>query len=449
MFKKLNKDILKETVLVAAPAMVESFFSAVVTFIDSKMVSSLGTAAVASVALTSQPILLRLTPFTAVNIATAALVARRKGEQKQAEANRILVTSMLITLVLSVVITIGFTFGASGIIRLMGSNEDTHELATSYFRILCLGTVLTAFQNCINAAHRGTGFTKISMQTHLTSSLVNVCFNYLLINGNLGFPKLGIKGAAIATMIGMFVACVMSVLSLFRKTPYLRLGIIIKEKIRPKWFVVKQIVSIAWSVFIEQILIRVGFLINSRMAAGLGTNALAAHRVAGNFATLSYSFGDGLMAAAVALVGRSLGENDPEKAKKYAITCRILGLIMATLVAIVFAFLVRPLYQLFFSDPAVVDIGVMLNVPLIFVVLFQIQQVINIGVLRGAGDTRFTAVMGIICSTLIRPAVAFLFAFPLGLGIVGIWLGTLADQIVRFAATGIRIAKGKWMSLKI
>ena len=449
MFKKLNKDILKETVLVALPAMVESFFSAVVTFIDSKMVSSLGTAAVASVALTSQPMLLRLTPFTAVNIAVAALVARRKGEQKQAEANRILVTSMVITLVLSVVITIGFTFGASGIIRLMGSNEDTHELATSYFRILCLGTALTAFQNCINAAHRGTGFTKISMQTHLTSSLVNVCFNYLLINGNLGFPKLGIKGAAIATVIGMFVACVMSVLSLFRKTPYLRLSIIIKEKIRPKWIVVKQIVNIAWSVFIEQILIRVGFLINSRMAAGLGTNALAAHRVAGNFATLSYSFGDGLMAAAVALVGRSLGENDPEKAKKYAKTCRILGLIMATMVAIVFAFLVRPLYQLFFTDPAVVDIGVALNIPLIFVVLFQIQQVINIGVLRGAGDTRFTAVMGIICSTLIRPAVAFLFAFPLGLGIVGIWLGTLADQIVRFAATGIRIAKGKWMSLKI
>ena len=446
---KFSKDTVKETVRIAAPAMVESFFSAVATFIDSKMVSSLGTAAVASVALTTQPMLLRLTPFTAINIAVAALVARRKGEQKQVEANRILVTSLVITLILAVVISIGFTIGAEPMMQLMGSNADTHEMSTTYLRILCMGTALTAFQNCINAAHRGTGFTKISMQTHLTSSAVNVCFNYLLINGNLGFPRLGIRGAAIATMIGMFVACVMSVISLFRKTPYLRLGIIIQEKIRPQWIVVKQIVKIAYSVFIEQVLIRFGFILNSKMAAGLGTNALAAHRVAGNFATLSYSFGDGLMAAAVALVGRSLGEGKPEKAKQYATTCRVLGLFMATLVAILLAFLVRPLYRLFFTDPAVVEIGVALNIPLIVVLFFQVQQVINIGALRGAGDTRFTAILGIICSLVIRPAVAYLFAFPLGLGIVGIWIGTLGDQVVRFAATAVRLARGKWTKLKI
>ena len=449
MFKKVDKDILKETIRIAGPATVESFFSAIATFIDSKMVSSLGTAAVASVALTTQPMLLRLTPFTAINIATAALVARRKGEQKQAEANRVLVTSLIITLIIAVIITCTYTFAASPILRLMGSNADTHEMATTYLRIICLGTALTAFQNCINAAHRGTGFTKISMQTHLTSSAVNVCFNYLLINGHLGFPRLEIKGAAIATMIGMSVACFMSVISLFRKTPYIRLRIIIDEKIRPKWFVVKQIFHISWSVFIEQVLVRVGFLLSSKMAAGLGTNSLAAHRVAGNFATLSYSFGNGLMEAAVALVGRSLGEGKPENAKKYATTCRVLGVIVSAFVALLFAFLVRPMYRLFFTDPAVVDIGVALNIPLILVVCFQIQQGINAGVLRGAGDTRFTAFMGIVCSTIIRPAVAFLCAFPLGLGIVGIWCGTVADQAARFIATAVRLALGKWTKIKI
>ena len=445
----LSKDTLKETIHVAAPATVESFFSAIASFIDSKMVSSLGTAAVAGIALTTQPILLRLTPFTAINIATAALVARRKGEGKQKEANRVLVTSMLITLITAIIVTVGFTIGADPLIRFMGSNEDTHDIAVTYFKVMSIGTILTAFQNCINAAHRGTGFTKISMQTHLTSSAVNVVFNYLLIEGHFGFPRMEILGAAIATMIGMAVACIMSVISLFRQTPYLRISIILKEKIRPKVLVVRQIFKIAYSVFIEQILIRVGFVLNSMMAAGLGTNALAAHRVAGNFATLSYSFGDGLQAAAVALVGRSLGEGNPEKAKKYASTCRVLGAFAAAFVALLFAFLVRPLYRLFFTDPAVVEIGVALNIPLIIVVLFQIQQVINIGALRGAGDTLFTAILGIVGSTLVRPVVAYVMAYPLGLGITGIWIGSIADQGLRFIVSQIRVASGKWTKLKI
>ncbi len=449
MFKNISKDTLKETFRVAAPAMIESFFTAVVTFIDSKMVSSLGTAAVASVALTTNPIMLRLTPFTAMNIATAALIARRKGEGRQKEANEVLLTSLTLTVLLALVISIAFFFLADPLIHFAGSLEDTHDNAVLYFRTIIFVTVFTGIQNCINAAHRGAGFTKISMQTHLVSTSVNLVFNFLLIEGRFGFPRLEIFGAALASCLGMVVACILSILSLFRKTTYLQWRILVREKLRPKMEIVKRILKLAYSVFIEQVLIRFGMLLTSKMAAGLGTNPMAAQRVAGNFTSLSYSFGDGLQAAAVALVGRSLGQGRPDLAKSYAKTCRIIGICCAVLVAIVFFLLIRPLFALFFKDPAVVDLGASLCVPLVITVFFQIQQVINIGALRGAGDTLFTAILGVLCTTLIRPAGAYLGAYLLGFGLTGIWLGIVADQVIRFAASAIRLAKGKWMTLKI
>lgn len=65
----------------------------------------------------------------------------------------------------------------------------------------------------INAAQRGAGNTKIAMRTNVTSNVVNMIGNYLLIQGNLGFPRLGITGAALATVFGTVIACLMSILS--------------------------------------------------------------------------------------------------------------------------------------------------------------------------------------------------------------------------------------------
>ena len=449
MFKDISKETMKETIRVAAPAMFESFFASVVTFIDSKMVSVLGTSAVASVALTTQPTLLRLAPLSAINIATSALIARRKGEGKQNAAHEVLLTSLILCTVISLLVSVTFFLFADPIIRFAGSLEDTHDNAVLYFRILVSITFFTGLQNCINAAHRGAGFTKISMQTHLVSTSVNMLFNYLLIEGRFGFPRLEIKGAAIASAIGMVVASILSVLSLFRKSTYLQWRIMIREKIRPSWQTVKSVAKLSYSVFFEVVMIRVGLFLAQKMAAGLGTAAIAAHRVAGNFGSLSFSLGDGLNAAAVTLVGQSLGRGEPVLAKTYIKTCRILGVICSALVAVFFALFMRPLFGMFFTDPYVVDIGASLCIPLIIVIIIQIQQAISFGALRGAGETFFLALVGIIGTTLLRPVVAYAATYWLGFGLIGIWLGSISDHVGRLVACGIRLAKGKWMSLKI
>ena len=105
MFKNITKDTFKDTLKMAWPSVVEFFFAALATIIDSLMVSGLGKEAVAAVGLTSQPILLRLSFFTAINIALSALIARRKGEKQPKTANRILITALLMTVILAIVIS--------------------------------------------------------------------------------------------------------------------------------------------------------------------------------------------------------------------------------------------------------------------------------------------------------------------------------------------------------
>ena len=86
---------------------------------------------------------------------------------------------------------------------------------------------------------------------------------------------------------------------------------------------------------------------------------------------------------------------------------------------------------------------------LIFVVAFQISQVVYMGCLRGAGDTFYTAVASTISVTFIRTIGSFLGGYVFGFGIVGIWLGVLADQISRFLFASTRFKKGKWTQIKI
>ena len=411
---KYHKDTFQTAVNMAWPAIVESFFIAFAGLVDSLMVSSLGSYAVAAVGLTTQPKLLGLAFFFALNVSISALVARRRGEQRQSAANETLVTALVFIILAAAAFSVGFVAFASPIIHLCGSTAETHNGAVTYFRIIMGGMIFNCIQMGINSAQRGAGNTKITMRTNVTSNTINIILNYLLINGHFGFPALGIQGAALATVTGTVVGCVMSILSITKQDGFLNLGYILKI-----------------------------------MAAKQGTDAMAAHQVGMNIMSLSFAFGDGLQSAAVALIGRSLGAKKPDLAKEYGRTCRLIGAGIAVCLVAIYLFGGRWLYSLFFEEQHIIEIGVSIIHVIIFVVIFQICQVIYMGCLRGAGDTLYTAVASMISVTFIRTIVSYLGGYTLGLGIVGIWFGVLADQMSRFIFATIRFKQGKWVKIKI
>ena len=446
---KHSKENVHITLQMAWPSIVESFFVAFAGLVDSLMVSSLGSYAVAAVGLTTQPKFMGLAMFFAINVAISALVARRRGEEKQEEANRILSTAIVFIVAAAIIMSILFVSLASPIIRLCGSTAETHDSAVAYFRIVMGGMIFNCIQMGVNSAQRGAGNTKITMRTNVTSNTINIIFNYLLINGHFGFPALGIHGAALATVLGTVVASVMSIISILKPDGFISLPYIMKNKIYPAAKSFVHLIHVGYSVFFEQLLMRIGFMLTAIMAANQGTDAMAAHQVGMNIMGLSFSFGDGLQAAAVALIGRSLGAGDEELAKEYGSICRMFGVIIAMCLAVLYFIGARPLMSLFFKEEHIVDIGVSIMMVIIFVVVFQIAQVVYMGCLRGAGDTLYTAVASTISVTFIRTAGGYLGGYIFGLGIVGIWLGVLADQVSRFIFASTRFKQGKWTQIKI
>lgn len=444
-----SKNIVKETLQMAWPAVCESFFVSLAGMIDSLMVSSIGSYAVAAVGLTTQPKFMGLAFFIAVNVAISALVARRRGEQKKEEANRILVTAVVLILAAVVVVSALCVLFANQIIRFCGSAQDTHSTAVIYFRIIMGGMAFNVISMGINAAQRGAGNTMIAMRTNVTSNVVNVIGNYLLINGHLGFPALGIYGAAIATVFGTVVACIMSICSLLSNDTFVSIPYIVKMRIQVSSQTLLHIIKVGYSVFIEQVLMRIGFMSTAMMAAGMGTDAMAAHQVGMNILGLTFSFGDGMQVAAVALIGRSLGEGLPQKAKEYGKVCRRIGMCISIVLAIVYLLGGETLYRMFFEESNIVAYGVQIIHVIIVIVLFQVSQVIYMGCLRGAGDTTYTAIASTISVTIIRTLFSYLCGIVFAWGITGIWLGVLADQISRFLFASIRFKTGKWTKIKI
>lgn len=442
-----ERQIVKDALHVAWPSVLESFFVNLAGVVDTIMVGSLGSSAIAAVGLTIQPKFIGLAIFLSLNVAVSAIVARRKGEEDRESANRVVRMLILFTILTTLVISTIFLLFADPIIHIMGSQPDTHSDAVAYLRIIMGGLIFSTISLVLNAAQRGAGNTRIAMTTNLISNTVNVIFNYLLIGGNFGFPKLGIRGAAIATVIGTVCACALSIRSVLHKDGFVYL------KAVKGWIAdrtnIKSLLSVGSSAFVEQICLRIGFLLFSMVVTYLGTTQFAAHQIGANMMSMSFSFADGFSVASVTLIGQSLGRKRPDMAKIYGNVCQKCGLICAFVVSLIFFFFGRNIYELYTDDPMILDYGVVIMRILSITLFFQIEQVVQFGCLRGAGDTRYTALVSLVSVAIIRPGASWLLCYPLGFGLIGAWVGTFCDQLVRFILSLIRFRKGKWTQLKL
>lgn len=448
-YMKQNRSYIQETFQMAWPAVLETFFVALAGMVDSLMVSGIGAYAVAAVGLTTQPKFIGLSLFMAINVAVSALVARRRGQKDRHGANQILLTALAIILVMGVIVSTVCVVYADGIIRLCGSEPDTHESAVIYFQIIMGGMMFNIISLVINAAQRGAGRTKIAMRTNVTANTLNMIGNYLLIGGKLGFPVLGIRGAALATVFGTVVACIMSICSLIPKDGFVSIHYMVKEKVRFCKNALGSIAHVGWPILLERLLVRIGFLSSALMTANLGTEVMAAHQVASNVMSLSFSFGEGMQTAAVALIGRSLGEEMPEMARTYGTICQRIGFCISIVLSILYMLFGRTFFHLYFEEAHIVEMGVQVMRIMTLIVMFQISQVIYMGCLRGAGDVKFTTAVSTFGISFVRTISAYLLCYVCGFGLNGIWLGVCCDQMSRVLLARRRFKSGVWMHMKI
>ncbi|SCW31655.1 putative efflux protein, MATE family [Ruminococcaceae bacterium YRB3002] len=445
-----RKQIFKDTFSMAWPSVVEGVLVVLAGMVDTYMVSSLGRATVSAVGITNQPKYFVFSAFFAINIAISLLIARRVGEKRRDVANSLFVTGLIFVIAASIFFSVICLIFAEPLMVFNGANDDSKEIAARYFRIVMGGSIFNILSLYINAAQRGSGRTRISMITNVTSNVVNVILNYLLIGGHLGFPALGADGAAIATVLGTLVACVLSVMSLFRKDSYVNIGFIIKEKVKASMENAKVLAKTGITILGELLLTRIGFIANSILAAKLGTDENAAHLVGMSFMNLGFGFGDGLQAASVALVGRSMGEKNIDKAKSYVKCGQGMGLGIAFIISIVILVFRRQIYNAYYPGVEhMILMGEMICMFIAVIMPIQVCKIVFNGALRGAGDVKYTLFGSTIGVTLIQPALTHVLIRFFDLGLTGVWIGILVSQAMQLILFGVRFYSGKWKDKKI
>ena len=432
---------------IAWPAILESVLISLVSLVDTMMVSSLGHEAIASVGLTTQPRFIVLAIFMSLNVGVTAVISRRFGEGDRESANRTLRQILLIVTVLGAVLSALAVFFAEPLLRFAGAQADTIEGAVQYFSIIIGGGIFSIISLTINAAQRGCGNTKIAMTTNVTANLVNIVFNYLLIGGHFGFPRLEVRGAAIATTLGYFVAFVIAVRSISHPDRFLHISF--RHSFRPRWKDLSSLINVGSSAAVEQIFVRVGFFLFAKIIAGLGTVAFSTHQVCMNMMNLSFAFGDGLAVSASALVGQSLGKRRRDHAVLYGHLAQRVGLIIGGCMTVFFLLLRRQLMIPFSDSEEMIVLGAQILIILGCICPAQISQVIFSNCLRVAGDTRYVALVSLVCIGLGRTVVAYLFTYTLAGGLIGAWMSIVVDQVSRLILNGVRFSRGKWTSIRL
>ncbi len=442
-----NKSIFKKTLDIAMPSTIESVLISLIGAVDSMMVGTIGADAIAAVGITTQPKFIILCMILSLNIGVTVVVSHRKGEGNRIAANQCMKQAWIISGMLSLMLSVlGFIF-AKEILTFAGATSDYINLAVTYFRAVMVGNFFNCMSLTINAAQKGSGNTKIAMRTNVTANLVNLVFNYLLINGIWIFPKWGVLGAGVATSMGNFVAFVMSVYSITVTKGFIHFDI--KEKFHFDKKTLKDIYKIASSAFVEQVFLRLGFFMYSKTVAGLGMIAFASHNVCMNVLHISFSFGDGLSVATSSLVGQSLGAKRKDLAIVYSKATQRIGNVIGIVLGI-FVILFRvQIVSLFTNDPLIIETASNIMFIITVTLFFQISQVVTYGCLRSAGDVKFTAFLSLISVTLVRPGLTWVMVNFLKTGLIGAWIGLFLDQIVRFAGSKWRHRKGNWVDIEI
>ncbi len=448
-----TRELYRRALNIAIPAAIEGALLSVISAVDTKMVSSRGLAAVAATSLTAQPRMILLIITQALSVGTTALIARRRGENDRAGANSVLSQSMLLMTVVGFVISVIGFFCAEPIMKIAGANEDTLALSVSYMRIISLGLILNGWSLCLCAGLRAIGQTRVTLVTNLTANIVNVILNYCLINGHFGFPAWGVKGAAVATVIGTFVSTVVAFLYVSRSQGYLFFRLT-----APKFdkTTLSGLLRVGSSSAAESAFLRIGFFINSRLIADLGTNEFAAYSIVQLVTSLSFTLGDGVGTAGATLVGQSLGANRKDMAMAYVKVARKIS-VTASLCLMILIFCLRRVLAGLFTDVDVVIAGASAAfIAVVFGIMPQNGRVVFSGCLRGAGDVMYVAVCALISVMVVRPILTYVLCYPLNgllpslfLAYSGPWIAFLIDAVLRETLLRYRVKTGRFLNIKL
>ena len=443
-----QENIPRNIIQLALPAVAENLLVTMVFIVNTLLIGRLkDPAALAAVSLGGLFLNVANQLFSAVSVATTALVAHAWGAEDYERARRIAAQSVIIAVVFALVTTLILWPLATPLLELMGASERAVELGTTYMHVILFTSLLGFPMLVLNGIMRGAGDTQTPMAITLIMNIWNVLVAAALVFGAGPVPALGLTGAAVGTASARLMGGILALGLIMGGHRFLRVRL--RDILQIDRQLIAHIVRLSLPGAGDSVLTRLGFILFMRIVSALGEVPLAAHQIAINVESLSFMPGHGLSVASTTLVGQSLGAEEPDLAEQSIRTAMRFSLAVMGTVGVIFAVFGPSLAALFGSTPDVlllagsaVRIGALEQLPI------AVLMVIS-GSLRGAGDMRTPMYATLVGTLLFRVPIVYVFAIVFGWGLNGVWLGTAADWTARAALIYVLFRRGAWKQIRL
>lgn len=421
--------ILKTLTKLAIPIMASSFLGTLYNITDMAWIGLLGAKAVAGVGVGGMFTWLSQGLVSLARMGGQVQVAQHIGRREQEEAHGYAQAAVQMAALL------GILFAAVVLILLKPligffKLEDAEALAAafSYTKIACGLIVFSFLSLTLTGLYTAQGDSKTPFAANLVGLAVNMILDPVLILGPGPFPRLGVTGAAIATVTAQFI--VMSILVmriLVTKKENVLKGIQLFEKIPPKY--VRGICKIGIPTALQGMAYCMISMVLTRMVSGFGAEAIATQRVGGQIESVSWNTADGFGAALNAFIGQNYGAGKMDRVKKgYRASLITVG-VWGLFITLLFVCFPEQISGVFFHEPTAIATAVGYMIIIGYSEAFMSVELMTVGALSGLGKTHLCSVISITLTSARIPLAIFLSGTALGL--LGIWWALTATSVVK------------------
>lgn len=435
--------IRKAVFLLAIPMILELSLESVFAVVDMFFVGELGPAAITTVGLTESVITIVYSVAIGLSTAATAVVARRIGEKNPEAAAHAGAQSILIAALIIVVLSIlGFVF-ASDVLRIMGASAVVVRDGTIFTQIMFGGSAAIMFLFLINGIFRGAGDASMAMKSLWIASGINIILCPLLIK----YFGLGLKGAAIATVIGRSAGVAYQCYHLFKGSGILQFH---AHHFKLDGPVIRSIIKIASPATMQFIIASGSWIILARLVAETGgTTASAGYQIAIRNVVFFILPAWGLSNAAATLVGQNLGAKQPHRAEQSVIITAKYNAIFMGSVMLLFLFFATPIIHIFTQDAAVAAYGAMSLQIMGAGYIFYGLGMVMIQALNGAGDTKTPTIINLIGFWAFQIPLAYFLAKGLNWKETGAFIAIPVAETLIALVAWFYFKKGKWKEVKV
>ncbi len=374
------------------------------------------------------------------------LVTHRRPDRCIETTTQGIYLSILFTPVLFLLIPLVYRFFV-----VVGHSPEQVELEYTYFRILMFGGIFMLLRQTLVGFFLGIGKTRMVMIANLTGMFVNIPFNYVLIFGKLGFPALGIKGAALGTVLGSATIFLILLWFYLRHEYFRSYGRENRWKLRPD--ILKRLLRFGTPAGSELFLNVFAFNLFIQLMHSMGPEVAAAVTITFNYDMVAFIPMVGLGFAVTSLVGRQMGGGNPEGAKRATYLALRVGYSYAAVMMVLFIFGAGSLVSVFTGGLGAEDRSLillaktMLRLAAIYT-LADITQLVFSGALRGAGDTKVTMYISVSMHWVLAVASVVMIRY-LQVPPLKMWIFFISFVVVLGVMIFLRFKSGKWQHIKL